>query len=132
MFVASILSQSDHNYSLIVRNEPEVEVETVVETTTPYRSHETEEVSTNNSPGHELIGLFNNINGIEPTSYISPVLDNVETYSMDKSGELHVSPKKSFRISPSQQLQSAKPLGKHSPSSPNYPNGVGDNLLHCT
>ena len=40
VFVAKICSENDHNYSLVIRNEPEVEVETVLETIIPYNQLE--------------------------------------------------------------------------------------------
>ena len=40
VFVAKISSENDHNYSLVIHNEPEVEVETVLETIIPYNQFE--------------------------------------------------------------------------------------------
>ena len=56
VFVAKICSENDHNYSLVIRNEPEVEVETVLETIIPYNQFESNlplNTSANGKQAHE-------------------------------------------------------------------------------
>ena len=113
--MAKISSQTDHNYSLIVRNEPEVEVETVVETTIPFNSNETNILPlppTTDYQGCKVVGFLNNIN-VEgtTTSTLSPILSNHRKPDVQKSLEMVVSPNKSQAVPPFQSLQHVKSLG---------------------
>ena len=115
--MAKISSQTDHNYSLIVRNEPEVEVETVVETTIPFNANETNIVPlppTSDYQGCKVVGFFNNIN-VEgtTTSTLSPILANHGEPEVEKSLEMVVSPNKAHNISSFPSLQHVKSLGTY-------------------
>ena len=115
--MAKISSQSDHNYSLIVHNESEVEVETVVETTIPFVSNETNFVplpSTTDYQGCKVVGFLNNVNVEGPTTCtLSPTLANHEASEVQKSLEMVVSPNKSQNIPSFQSLQHVKSLGMY-------------------
>ena len=115
--MAKISSQSDHNYSLIVHNEPEVEVETVVETTIPFISNETNIVPlppTTDYQGCEVVGFLNNVNLEGPNTCISsPTLANDEASEVQNSLEIVVSPNKSQTIPTFQSLQHVKSLGTY-------------------
>ena len=115
--MAKISSQSDHNYSLIVRNEPEVEVETVVETTVPFNTNEANIVQPLLNPdyhGSNVVGLLNNVNVEGTTTYnLSPTLANNEAQDVEKCLELVVSPNKSQNNTSFQAVQNVKSLGTY-------------------
>ena len=104
--MANITNQTDHNYSLIVRNEPEVEIETIVETTeVPFQSREENVFSIIDSSTHGLL------NGNTQTIPCSSVLnDNIPTTSTN-SVQMIVSPNKSFNLQ-THVLSNAQPLSK--------------------
>ena len=114
--MAKISSQSDHNYSLIVRNEPEVEVETVVETTIPFNSNDTNIVPPiTDYQGCKVVGFLNNVNveGPASTCTLSPILANHGTSTVQKPLDMVVSPNKSPTIPTYHSLQHVKSLGKY-------------------
>ena len=105
--MANITNQTDHNYSLIVRNEPEVEIETVVETMVPFQSREQNVFSIIDSSTQ---GLLNANTQTTPCS--SALNDNIPTTSTN-SVQMIVSPNKSFNLQ-THVLSNAQPLSKFS------------------
>ena len=103
--MANITNQTDHNYSLIVRNEPEVEIETVVETTVPFQSREENVLSIINSSTQGLIN-----GNTQATPCPSVMNHNIPTTSTN-SVQMIVSPNKAFNLQ-THVLQNAQPLSK--------------------
>ena len=96
VFVAKISSQTDHNYSLIVHNEPEVEVETEVETTIPLE--------------------VNDSNILQASEYqiVSSILENEQSSAAEICLPSTSIPSGSFSMSVANKVQHVNPIGKYS------------------
>ena len=98
VFVAKISSQTDHNYSLIVHNEPEVEVETEVETTIPLEVNDSNILQTPDSYEYQIVS---STLGTEQSSIAEIPLQGTTI------------PSGSFSISAANQVQGVNPIGEY-------------------
>ena len=98
VFVAKISSQTDHNYSLIVHNEPEVEVETEVETTIPLEVNDSNILQTPNSYEYQIVS---STLGAEQSSIAEIPLQST------------ILPTASFSIPAANQSQGVNPIGEY-------------------
>ena len=98
VFVAKISSQTDHNYSLIVHNEPEVEVETEVETTIPLEVNDSNILQTPDSYEYQIVS---STLGTEQSSTFEIPLQGTNI------------PSGSFSISAANQVEGVNPIGEY-------------------
>ena len=98
VFVAKISSQTDHNYSLIVHNEPEVEVETEVETTIPLEVNDSNILQTPDSYEYQIV---------------SSILGTEQSSTADIPLHGTTIPSGSFSISSANQVQGVNPIGEY-------------------
>ena len=113
VFVAKIASATDHNYSLVVHNEPEVEIETIVDTTIAYHSNENNVIPIANPSGSGLIGLLDNLNVGESSSSLSTVLEDNGASDIAKNLEMAISSKKPVIVASCPPIPNVEPLSKY-------------------
>ena len=113
VFIAKISSQSDHNYSLVVHNEPEVEVETEVETTIPFDSNELCSYQTSHSQKHQIFGNEQNTSG-QASNIQNSLSENNDILCQANSMDTVVVQNPSFPTASSQSIPNVKSIGIYS------------------
>ena len=100
---------------MIVHNEPEVEVETELETTIPTEKNDTNKVQNIPQNDYQMIGVIKNIDALESnvSNTLSSIIRNDENSVTEISPGNVVVQTSSIPITNTNELQNIKPIGNY-------------------